>query len=106
MGEHASIKERMIVELEGIQAACHEEVKDMYGRLSLELKDEVRSMFKKEQRNIVALDEQLWVTDQRLGQRIDELFQATKHNERGVAAITADVWGWDADSSVVSSADQ
>ena len=49
---------------------------------------EARSLFKEEQNAIAALDEQLWLTDQRLGQRIDEILQAQRGNR--LAAAMAD----------------
>jgi len=56
-------------------------------RLSAELKAEIRAMMKNEQTAIAALDEQLWLTDQRLGQRIDELAKVDRV-ERIVFATT------------------
>merc|ERR1712139_265552 len=40
------------------------------------LRAETRAALKSEQNSIAAIDEQLWLTDQRLGQRIDELAHA------------------------------
>lgn len=48
---------------------------------------EARSLFKEEQNAIAALDEQLWLTDQRLGQRIDEILQAQRGSNRLTAAM-------------------
>lgn len=42
-------------------------------RLIAELRAETSSAFRSEAAAVAALDEQLWLTDQRLGQRIDEL---------------------------------
>lgn len=44
-------------------------------RLTAELRAEALAAMKTEKSAVTALDEQLWLTDQRLGQRIDELAQ-------------------------------
>jgi len=45
-------------------------------RLVSELRAETTAAFRSEAAAVAALDEQLWLTDQRLGQRIDELARA------------------------------
>merc|ERR1719478_936288 len=45
-------------------------------RLVAELRAETTAAFRSEAAAVAALDEQLWLTDQRLGQRIDELTHA------------------------------
>lgn len=50
--------------------------------IATELRSEMKSLLKNEQNAVAALDEQLWLTDQRLGTRIDELIQATQRMER------------------------
>ncbi|CAK0875828.1 unnamed protein product, partial [Prorocentrum cordatum] len=45
-------------------------------RASTELRVEVRTAIRNEAAAVAALDEQLWLTDQRLGQRIDQLTHA------------------------------
>merc|ERR1712176_1005515 len=47
----------------------------MQQRLMTELRAETSIMLKNEASAVAVLDEQLWLTDQRLGQRIDELAQ-------------------------------
>lgn len=62
--------------LEACQAAVQEEPSSsQHRRASAELRAEVRALAKSEQAAIAALYEQLWVTDNRLGRRIDELAQ-------------------------------
>eukprot|EP00747_Dinoflagellata_sp_TGD_P022171 gnl/TRDRNA2_/TRDRNA2_128949_c0_seq1.p1 gnl/TRDRNA2_/TRDRNA2_128949_c0~~gnl/TRDRNA2_/TRDRNA2_128949_c0_seq1.p1 ORF type:complete len:626 (+),score=142.18 gnl/TRDRNA2_/TRDRNA2_128949_c0_seq1:63-1940(+) len=46
---------------------------------------EMRAMLKCEQNAVAALDEQLWLTDQRLGQRIDELAHAQERTTSLIA---------------------
>merc|ERR1712056_57909 len=93
--ELAAIQQRIDSDLEALPTGMRKDLEQLHGRLSAELKVEVRALSKKEQNNIVALDEQLWIIDQRVGQRIDELSQRTNDHERLVNAVAADVWGWD-----------
>lgn len=72
--------------LSGWRAEVREEMAQLQRRLGLELRAETRAFLKTEQNAIAALDEQLWLTDQRLGQRIDELVQAAGRGER-IAAV-------------------
>lgn len=55
------------------QAALQKEIAAQQKRLVTELRGEIKSGLRSETSNLAALDEQLWSTDQRLGQRIDEL---------------------------------
>jgi hypothetical protein len=59
--------------VEDSQARLEEELVSMQQRLVAELRAETTAAFNRESAAIAALDEQLWITDQRLGQRIDEL---------------------------------
>ena len=84
-------------ELNGLSQKLSSEVTEWRERLREELLAsqrkltgevrEARSLFKEEQNAIAALDEQLWLTDQRLGQRIDEILQATQRGNRLAAAM-------------------
>lgn len=47
-------------------------------RLISELRSETNMAFKSEAASVTALDEQMWLTDQRLGQRIDKVDQQTR----------------------------
>jgi len=73
----------------GSHDGIREELLSINRKLGAELRAEARSLFKQEQNSIAALDEQLWLTDQRLGQRIDELVQAASRGER-LAAVVAE----------------
>jgi len=60
-------------EIRRIIAEFREEQSSISRRLTAEMRGEIRAAMKADQNQIAALDEQLWLTDQRLGQRIDEL---------------------------------
>lgn len=68
-------------ELKAIDALQQSDAKKNqdFHRLMTELRAETSSAFRSEAAAVAALDEQLWLTDQRLGQRIDEL--AHSHRE-------------------------
>lgn len=85
--------------LERLRKECHEDAKgyfqDVQARLSddlvatqqrlvSDLRAETTLALNRESAAIAALDEQLWITDQRLGQRIDDLEQV-RVRERGSA---------------------
>lgn len=55
------------------QAALQKEIEAQQKRLVTDLRAEMKSGLRDDTSDLVALDEQLWSTDQRLGQRIDEL---------------------------------
>merc|ERR1711920_1111950 len=101
--EFAALQQHVASEIEIVQNSFRKELEQLHWRLSAELKVECRASIKQEQNNIMALDEQLWMTDQRLGQRIDELLKVVSRNEKVVAAVAADVWGWDNDNAVMLS---
>jgi len=61
--------------MESLQSSCREELAVLQRKVTVELRAEARTLLKSEQNAIAALDEQLWLTDQRLGQRIDEMVQ-------------------------------
>jgi len=58
------------------QSSLKEELIALQKRLVAELRAETTAAFRSESASVAALDEQLWLTDQRLGQRIDELAHA------------------------------
>jgi len=88
--ELGSLQHRFTSESEACQATLREEIASVQCRLGAELRAEARALLKTEQNALAALDEQLWLTDQRLGQRIDELVQAAgRGGERLVAAVTS-----------------
>lgn len=66
--------------------SLREELAAAQHQLSAGLRAEARALAKNEQVTVAALDEQLWLTDQRLSQRIDELAHA---HERTVVAAAA-----------------
>lgn len=83
--EVAALQQRASGEVvEACQSSLQGELAAVQKRLAAELRSEMRGLLKSEQSAIAALDEQLWRTDQRLGQRIDELAQASVHAD-GVA---------------------
>lgn len=59
--------------VEELQARVGEDIASLQQRLMMQLRAEVAGAIGRESAAIAALDEQLWITDQRLGQRIDEL---------------------------------
>jgi len=88
--ELGSLQRRLTSESEACNASLREEIASVQRRLGAELRAEARALLKTEQNALAALDEQLWLTDQRLGQRIDELVQAAgRGGERLVAAVTS-----------------
>eukprot|EP00927_Polykrikos_kofoidii_P046560 TRINITY_DN40762_c0_g1_i1.p1 TRINITY_DN40762_c0_g1~~TRINITY_DN40762_c0_g1_i1.p1 ORF type:complete len:663 (+),score=118.50 TRINITY_DN40762_c0_g1_i1:52-2040(+) len=70
--------------LEVAQASIREEFGTHQRKLLAEVRAETRAFMKSEQNSIAALDEQLWLTDQRLGQRLDELVQSAARNDQRV----------------------
>merc|ERR1712083_1214214 len=95
-------QEEVKSKIDALQRSLRKELEQLHWRLSAELKVECRASIKQAQNNIMALDEQLWMTDQRLGQRIDEVLKVLGHNERLVAAVAADMWGCDNDKLSMS----
>eukprot|EP00930_Biecheleria_cincta_P027821 TRINITY_DN19466_c0_g1_i1.p1 TRINITY_DN19466_c0_g1~~TRINITY_DN19466_c0_g1_i1.p1 ORF type:complete len:761 (-),score=161.09 TRINITY_DN19466_c0_g1_i1:53-2335(-) len=86
------LNQRLSTEVESWRGSFREELQTLQKKLGGELRAEARALFKQEQHTIAALDEQLWLTDQRLGQRIDELVQAAGRGERmSSAAAIAEV---------------
>lgn len=84
--ELGSLERRVAADAEAKQSGVKEEVVSAQRRLGAELRAEIRSAIKQEQTTMSALDEQLWLTDQRLGQRIDELVQQVAARDRVSAA--------------------
>jgi len=85
--------------LERLRKECHEDAKGYFQDVQVRLSDDLVAMqqrlvsdlraettlaLNRESAAIAALDEQLWITDQRLGQRIDDLEQV-RVRERGSA---------------------
>jgi len=70
----------LVRELEG---ATREDLNKQQQRLIAELRAETSTAFRSEAAAVAALDEQLWLTDQRLGQRIDEL----SHSHRETMSV-------------------
>lgn len=87
-GQLNSLSQRLSTEAESWRGSFREELQTLQKKLGGELRAEARALFKQEQHAIAALDEQLWLTDQRLGQRIDELVQAAGRGERMAAAAS------------------
>lgn len=59
--------------VEESQTRLSEDIVALQQRLMADLRNETTAAFRSEAAAVAALDEQLWLTDQRLGQRIDEL---------------------------------
>ncbi|CAE8624259.1 unnamed protein product, partial [Polarella glacialis] len=91
--ELAALNQRLSTSEESMRAGLREELAALQRRLGAEMTAEARALHKQEQNAIAALDEQLWLTDQRLGQRIDELAQVASRADRtiGVAEVAEDV---------------
>lgn len=64
--------------VEESQTRLSEDILALQQRLMTELRNETTAAFRSEAAAVAALDEQLWLTDQRLGQRIDELAHAQR----------------------------
>lgn len=80
----------IVKDLETCLGGLREEFGSSLKKLSAELRSETRALLKSEQNAIAALDEQLWLTDQRLGQRVDELVKihAARQPERSPRLVT------------------
>merc|ERR1712136_631055 len=85
--ELESVQEHLSVELsnevrsvrqseEALKDEIRRELKSVQKHMAAELSSEVRAAHKAEESAVAALDQQLWLTDQRLGQRIDDLTHA------------------------------
>lgn len=77
-----SLERRLQETLEGFdehvdewKTELQQEVGLQHKRMAAELRIEMRTALRSEGAAVAALDEQLWLSDQRLGQRIDELAQ-------------------------------
>eukprot|EP00439_Symbiodinium_sp_Y106_P085648 s218_g29.t1 len=68
------------------QVRLSEDVVALQQRLVAELRAETTAALNRESAALAALDEQLWITDQRLGQRIDELAQS-RLRERSASGV-------------------
>merc|ERR1712118_433771 len=67
---------RLTHSLQSLRSELIQDIAKQQQRLVSELRGEITTAFKSEAAAVAALDEQLWLTDQRLGQRIDELARA------------------------------
>merc|ERR1719271_2411241 len=74
---------RLAKSLESVRSELMKELAKQQQRLIAELRAETNTAFRSEAAAVAALDEQLWLTDQRLGQRIDEL----AHSHREAVAV-------------------
>ncbi|CAE7269673.1 unnamed protein product [Symbiodinium natans] len=68
------------------QVRLSEDVVALQQRLVAELRAETTAAINRESAALAALDEQLWITDQRLGQRIDDLAQS-RLRERNASGV-------------------
>jgi len=66
-------QQELEAKIEKSEVSLGERLANMQQRLVMELRAETTAAFRNEAAAVAALDEQLWLTDQRLGQRIDEL---------------------------------
>ena len=85
-GEMSSLGQKLSSEVAEWRERLREELLASQRKLTGEVR-EARSLFKEDQNAIAALDEQLWLTDQRLGQRIDEILQAAQRGNRLAVAM-------------------
>jgi len=69
--------------VEAWQTLLDKELANQHQRLAAELHTEINSAVQHEYATATALDEQMWLTDQRLGQRIDEVDQRVAAMFRG-----------------------
>merc|ERR1712217_709630 len=69
---------------EARHAGMEEELTSLQRRSASELRVEVRTAIRNEAAAVAALDEQLWLTDQRLGERIDELMHVHASYARAI----------------------
>jgi len=77
-------KHEVIERLEACKESMEQDLTAAQRRSAAELRVEVRTAIRNEAAAVAALDEQLWLTDQRLGQRIDELVHV--HHSYGCSA--------------------
>lgn len=66
-------------QLEGTRAHLGEDLASLQQRLVSELRAETMAAIGRDSASIASLDEQLWISDQRLSRRIDELVYAQLH---------------------------
>mmetsp|Transcript_87535 Transcript_87535/g.138233 ORF Transcript_87535/g.138233 Transcript_87535/m.138233 type:complete len:628 (-) Transcript_87535:11-1894(-) len=65
-------------QLEEWLSEVRQDVEASHKKLVADLRAETTAAFRSQSASFAALDEQVWLTDQRLGQRIDEVAQASK----------------------------
>lgn len=79
-------REELTKQVTQCEVRVNQEVSSLQQRLVQELRAETTAAFRSEAAAVAALDEQIWLTDQRLGQRIDELLHLhVRERERDVA---------------------
>merc|ERR1712087_665493 len=71
--QHSENSKSLWEKFEARHAGMEDELTSLHRRSASELRVEVRTAIRNEAAAVAALDEQLWLTDQRLGSRIDEL---------------------------------
>jgi hypothetical protein len=71
---------RLTHSLQSLRNELIQDIAMQQQRLVSELRGEITTAFKSEAAAVAALDEQLWLTDQRLGQRIDELVRSHRES--------------------------
>merc|ERR1712125_194037 len=80
MGDTRSAAESSLKQL-------REELRPEHRKLNGEFQAELRALRKQEESQLAALDEQLWLTDQRIGQRIDDLCRTVAQADHGSRSI-------------------
>lgn len=74
-------------QLEGTRALLGEDLATLQQRLVSELRAETIAAISRESAAIASLDEQLWISDQRLSRRIDELVHAQLHGRGSQGSV-------------------
>mmetsp|Transcript_9105 Transcript_9105/g.20251 ORF Transcript_9105/g.20251 Transcript_9105/m.20251 type:complete len:562 (+) Transcript_9105:52-1737(+) len=84
---------RLISEAQGHSEVELREIARSQNRQISDLRAEITAAFKSEASAVAALDEQIWLTDQRLGQRIDELVHQVAPSERAGRKVVMERMG-------------
>lgn len=95
-----SIEQAARGRLEDFRSRISDDVLALQDRTVKELRSETAAALSREAASIAALDEQLWITDQRLGQRIDELAHLHLRERVALAERSATPWGKRAETPV------
>merc|ERR1712125_260813 len=80
MGDTRSAAESSLKQL-------REELRQEHRKLNGEFQAELRALRKQGESQLAALDEQLWLTDQRIGQRIDDLCRTVAQADHGSRSV-------------------